>query len=1144
MKNLTKIFLAVAVAMFAFACVTDTTEDLGIKVEGQGVTELSVSLEESRTQLGEKAEGVYPLYWSEGDAISVNGIASNPLTAGGSATATFSFAQEVTAPLCVVYPASAVATVEGEEPEAPVTAYPVNFLAEQPYTVGTFAPQAAPMYGYAAELPETGIELHHLTGVLRLAIAGNGEKVTSIKVKAEKGTIAGAYTVDCTNGTLTPSAEATNTITVTFAEPLVLGAAATPVYVAVPAGSYGTFVITIVTEAHEKMTVKFNSDVKPINAGAVREFKEFVYAANENDTEEAFLIDSEEALIEFANLVSKGSFYPRTEAVVTANITITKPWAPIEGFGGYTFDGGADKGYTINGLTAPLFGTTSATIKNLKLTGVAIEEKSEGYVGSIARVVNGGTLTNCSAAGTLWMNNTTFNKEITSNYNDINIGGLVGRSVSATYLNCTNQVAVTVTSFIAPDCEHAHGATVGGITGRALTRCSFEGCTNDAKILYNGTTAPANMYLCGLIGNSLANFDTIHLKDLTNTKNGIIEVAEKAESKSGYNIRGCIGIIYDGQDVVENIVNHADIKFLGKATGAVNIAGVGGNLGAGDCVAKKLVNNGHIYYSGTSGDNTNISGVVSYLAGDVKHNLEECVNNGNIIFDGSNGTKTLTIGGITAYCTNGTAELNNCTNNGSITIDSTVGALYVGGIMSNCNKNVAFKKCANNGDITLTLNGQAGTTRLCGFMSHNDNGGSTTYTDCTNSGTIENKGTATAITIFSGFLGYANSKTKPVWTNCTNSGTVKNSGTVGGNLFIGGYFGYNTAGTVFTWTNCKNSGEICAVGKNNGDNKAVRVGGFIGGSYGTCKFYSCTNEGAVTGNMTDIASDTEIFVGGLLGNVESGWGLIVDKAEGSDQPCINTGTITLSGDCGDFCGVAGLISVPDHATTASKVVINNAVNTGEVKYVDATCTGNTYIAGVLGYQQTAKYGFETSNLVNTGTITVNNAKGKTLNIGGIYGRIASGTAPTGTVLSVCDINVANATSTERTSIGGIIGSTTLAITGAESYCNIKAINLQGKAGMIMGIAYAEATKATKCKVGGKIAFKEVEGEDANGDKEMRPEWYILDNTYEAYADTLGHGKDYWYKYIYTDEIAEDVATAAGCSLLSEKPALPTYIPAN
>ena len=89
MKNLAKIFMAVVAGMFAFSCVTDTTEDLGIKVEGQGVTELALSLEESRTHLGEKAEGVYPLYWSEGDAIAVNGTISNPLAAGGEATAVF-----------------------------------------------------------------------------------------------------------------------------------------------------------------------------------------------------------------------------------------------------------------------------------------------------------------------------------------------------------------------------------------------------------------------------------------------------------------------------------------------------------------------------------------------------------------------------------------------------------------------------------------------------------------------------------------------------------------------------------------------------------------------------------------------------------------------------------------------------------------------------------------------------------------------------------------------------------------------------------------------------------------------------------------------------------------------------------------------
>ena len=71
MKNLTKLFVAVAVLFTSFACTTDATEDLGVKVGGQ--TEIVLSLEESRTQLGEKADELYPLYWSEGDQIAVNG---------------------------------------------------------------------------------------------------------------------------------------------------------------------------------------------------------------------------------------------------------------------------------------------------------------------------------------------------------------------------------------------------------------------------------------------------------------------------------------------------------------------------------------------------------------------------------------------------------------------------------------------------------------------------------------------------------------------------------------------------------------------------------------------------------------------------------------------------------------------------------------------------------------------------------------------------------------------------------------------------------------------------------------------------------------------------------------------------------------
>ena len=91
MKTSTKLFLAVAVGMFALSCVTDATSDLGVKLGGGQVTEFSISLEESRTQLGEEVDGFYPLYWSEGDAISVNGVSSAALTASqaGAAAATF-----------------------------------------------------------------------------------------------------------------------------------------------------------------------------------------------------------------------------------------------------------------------------------------------------------------------------------------------------------------------------------------------------------------------------------------------------------------------------------------------------------------------------------------------------------------------------------------------------------------------------------------------------------------------------------------------------------------------------------------------------------------------------------------------------------------------------------------------------------------------------------------------------------------------------------------------------------------------------------------------------------------------------------------------------------------------------------------------
>ena len=107
MKNLTKIFTVVMAGLLAFSCATDSTEDLGVNAGGNGLTTFTVSLEDTKTHLGEKnADGKYPLYWCEGDQIAINGVASLPLSANyeGAASATFQVENpNLTAPYCVVY---------------------------------------------------------------------------------------------------------------------------------------------------------------------------------------------------------------------------------------------------------------------------------------------------------------------------------------------------------------------------------------------------------------------------------------------------------------------------------------------------------------------------------------------------------------------------------------------------------------------------------------------------------------------------------------------------------------------------------------------------------------------------------------------------------------------------------------------------------------------------------------------------------------------------------------------------------------------------------------------------------------------------------------------------------------------------------
>ena len=1101
MKNLTKIFMAVVAGLFAFSCVTDTTEDLGVNVEGQkGAYEVSISLEQSRTQLGEKVEGLYPLYWSEGDAIAVNGVASYPLTgvAEQATEATFSFTKALERPFCVVYPAT--------EGVGEGTVYPVTFASTQPYTVGSFAPGVAPMYGYAAALAEgekeAPVQLNHLTGVLRLALKGNGEKVTSIRVQSEKGTIAGPHTVDCATGTLTALEGASNTTTVTFAEGLVLGDEAQAVYVAVPAGKYGTFMITVYTEAHQKMTVKFESAINAINAGVVREFKEFTYQANTADTDsEEFLIESAEDLIAFAKVA--GAFYPRTSAKVTAEIDMTGiEWTPIKNFGEYTFDGG---NFAIKGLNAPLFDITAANIKNVKLTGVDMTITDKTHSGAIACILYG-SMDNCSASGKININNTTFAPEkITNQYEEICHAGLVGMANGATVTNSTNDIDITITSFTASTVKIK--SCVGGVIGGACGGASFQHLTNNGDITYACATQGQNIYISGVVGKTNTQFGDVPIVAINDcTNNGKLSSTASSVCAGSLVFSGITGNLqFETEDVLsKNLLN----------TGAITHAGQCGSLTAAGIIGYTI--DATFYNLKNTGDFTVKAGA---KAGDVKlggllgstllsSSIDQMVNTGNLSVEKSTVTSII-LGGISAANIYSN-KMTNCSNSGKLSVasETTTASIYLAGISGATVNAIEISDCTNSGAFTIgdniTCSSYIQVNGIATTISTRDSNPNSTVTNLKNTGNFSvGKVTLTATgnsgRIYMG--GIAGTLNSGKVTNCINEGTFTATPvSMAKELMIGGIFAYinylSYGNQVIEITDCENKGAITLT-------PGTKVAGaYVGGLTGQA-WTSITDQ---TIKLARIKNSGDITCGGGKWGtpfVAGIWGHINNPSVVEVDGCENSGNITFSATSASPY-LSGIVA---HSTNKGSVVIKNCKNTGNIS--NSTVVGSTRMGSILGSRESAG-AMTIESCTNLGNVTLSGeqtATGMSYAIGGVVGysknalttikncvngsatdatkgKVTIGTAPGGFGLGGVaglinfDVNMegcknyghvvqtgkGSASATNRASIGGVLGKSHQGLTILRNCDNYGTVE------------YGEVAPGSRVTVGGVIGHITQQGE--------------------------------------------------------------------
>ena len=272
MRFTTRIIAALLCIIALFGCQTDTT--VTTPVGGEDTTTLSISLEPTRTSLGDKGnDGIYPLYWSEGDRIAINGEASGEavIDASNKSLATFKVSATLTEPYHITYPYSA---------DLSGAASKVIFPAEQNYTEGTFAQGYAPMCGYVTKGSDE-IKLKHLAGVLRFPVRASAEGVVLDKViiTSLNGTkLSGEFEVNCTTAAITAGTESSSSITYSLPANFTLPTTSDKVlYITIPAVETGACSIEFVTASGDKMVRSWsNRTIKP---GIVKEFKTINYSS-------------------------------------------------------------------------------------------------------------------------------------------------------------------------------------------------------------------------------------------------------------------------------------------------------------------------------------------------------------------------------------------------------------------------------------------------------------------------------------------------------------------------------------------------------------------------------------------------------------------------------------------------------------------------------------------------------------------------------------------------------------------------------------------------------------------------------------------------------------------------------------------------
>lgn len=944
----------------------------------------------TKIELGVKSGDNYPVYWSEGDQVSINGTLSAKVTGADNGASTVHLSSKVAAAqeYKILYP--------GERDNSTTVTIP----AVQKYSVrNSFDPAALPLCAKVGNF-EQPVRLNYLASVLRFTFKVTEPKafdMLEIENPAD-GALSGTYEVDFENSALGEASNTSKRVSLKFDKDQPLDPGTYAFCVVIPAGTYSDGLNARLYDADgQYMDLKAKFD-GALEKGHLYDFptKPFVPEGR------AILIPDADSWIAMSTTIKKQI----VDVILTGDLDFSgKSYSSFSFYG--SFDG---RGHKITGLTTSLFDELRGSARNVEITAdIRYTGGGQDYgIGILAHYVylktSGEYYTPDGDTDQVVERITTkgsIHVDYSTNHN-FHVGGIVGSSNGIPLSNCTNEASITVDKVVFTNATAASSLRIGGISGalQELNSASVTYCTNTGEITVEEADNVFDFQVGGIAGFSSQPVTLLHV-----TNSGAV-TANTVGCQNLY-LSGVFG--YSSHDGVE--IEYA--TNTGTVTSSEDIVSektfyAGGVVAHAGFATDHAENKGNVIINGTSNGTVNIGGCFGYTN---KRQTNTTHSKGNVTVTVKPGSaNNIYAGGVVGYTSGVLEDASHSAGNVSYTGDANTRQVYAGGI-TGANKN-SMTRCSNTASgSNVIINGTNISEIHIGGVTGDSDG---VVMNCNNSAEVivgENTVT-TAYSYIGGIVGYVRKQIN----GCTNSGKVSFLGKSGGNTTIGGIFG-RSLGTLTTnvATGVRNTADIEI-------NTATQSGCYIyiGGVAGHLQAgtISGVNEGVL--NVTKIACN-RLFVGGCVG--------IIAGSSETGQTIENTGNVIVAKGVtpADYINVGGAFG-----RTEGKITLT-ASNSGNVTN-SASSNANVYVGGLIG--QGAANNDNTLTLkdcTNTGNVINNQSNtNKVVRMGGIAGSIDKQANVSNCTNGVAgddtkgQVSNTGSTGTGIISIGGICGYSTTA----------------------------------------------------------------------------------------------------------------------